>query len=76
MSTIEKLYNPSGKKASRNASEKQLAYARSLAKATGSIIDASTASILKGMEASEMSEAIDLMKSGKAIRISTHITSL
>lgn len=56
-------------KAYRPASHKQYLFAESLAKKTDSVIEVSTSQICKRMEMDDMSEAIELMKEGKRIRI-------
>lgn len=59
-----------GSKAYRGATYKQIEFAESLAKKTGSIIEPNKSQLMKYFESEEMSEAIDLMKEGKRIRIS------
>ena len=49
---------------------KQVQYAESLASKTGSKIEPTTSQLIKYFEMDDMSEAIDLMKQGKRIRIS------
>jgi hypothetical protein len=56
-------------KAIYGCTKKQIAYAESLAKKTGSSIAATTSQMMLRLESDEMSEAIDLMKEGKRIRI-------
>lgn len=56
-------------KAYRPATYKQYQFAESLAKKTDSVIEETGSQICKRMEMDDMSEAIELMKEGKRIRI-------
>lgn len=56
-------------KAYHPATYKQYEYAESLCKKTGSKIETTGSQVIKRMEMDDMSEAIDLMKEGKRIRI-------
>lgn len=56
-------------KAYHPATYKQYQFAESLAKKTDSVIEETVSQICKRMEMDDMSEAIDLMKEGKRIRI-------
>lgn len=56
-------------KAYRPATYEQFKFAQHLADKTGSKIDATGSQIIKRMERDDMSDAIELMKDGKKIRI-------
>ena len=59
-----------GSKAYRPCTYKQIQFAESLSSKTGSVIKPNNSQLMKYFEAEDMSEAIDLMKSGKRIKIS------
>jgi hypothetical protein len=59
-----------GRKAYRPCTYKQVQFAESLASKTGSVIEPNVSQLIKYLEMDEMSEAIDLMKEGKRIKIS------
>jgi hypothetical protein len=59
---VSKAYYP--------CTRRQIDYAESLAKKTGSVIEPSISQLMKYFEGEEMSEAIELMKAGKRIKIS------
>lgn len=61
-------YSLSGK-AYRAATHKQCHFAQVLADKTGSSIEVSGSQIVRRMEMEDISEAIDLMRDGKRIRI-------
>lgn len=65
---FHKEFQISGK-AYQPTTYKQYQFAESLAKKTDSVIEETPSQICKRMEMDDMSEAIDLMKEGKRIRI-------